>query len=54
MDGRKKIMGLIVKVDGDVISLQEADSVYEVSFNAMSKARLVPEYLMNKGGRGGK
>jgi ribosome maturation factor RimP len=58
IDGRKKITGLITKVEGEVISLQEDEQVFEVPFIAMSKARLVPEYLLNKssgkGGRGGK
>jgi ribosome maturation factor RimP len=52
--GRRKITGLIKKVEGDVITLQEGEQIYEVPFDAMSKARLVPEYLIEKGGRGGK
>ncbi|MEQ1528686.1 MAG: ribosome maturation factor RimP [Methylococcales bacterium] len=52
--GRKKIKGLIEKVDGDVVTLHEDGQVFEVPFNAMSKARLVPEYLLEKGGRSGK
>lgn len=62
IDGRRKITGLIEKVEGDVITLrqaqdgrlQEGDQVFEVPFIAMSKARLVPEYLIEKGGRSGK
>ena len=49
IDGRKKITGLIKKVEGDVITLQEGEQIYEVPFDAMSKARLVPEYLIEKG-----
>jgi ribosome maturation factor RimP len=58
IDGRRKITGMITKVDGETISLQEGDQIFEVPFIAMSKVRLVPEYLLNisseKGGRGGK
>ena len=54
IDGRRKITGLIEKVEGDIITLQEGDQVFEVPFIAMSKARLVPEYLIEKGGRSGK
>ena len=52
--GRKKITGIIEKVVDDIITLREADSVFEVPFDAMSKARLVPDYLIKKGGRNGK
>jgi ribosome maturation factor RimP len=68
--GRRKITAQIEKVDGDLITLRqsstehhqmaqagllpEGDQVFEVPFNAMSKARLVPEHLINKGGRSGK
>jgi ribosome maturation factor RimP len=54
IEGRRKITGLINKVEGDVIILQEGEQVFEVPFIAMSKARLVPEYLIEKGGRSGK
>jgi ribosome maturation factor RimP len=54
INGRRKIIGRIEKVEDDIITLQEADQIFEVSFNAMSKARLVPEYLIEKGGRSGK
>jgi len=54
IDGRRKITGLIKKVEGDIITLQEGEQVFEVPFVAMSKARLVPEYLIEKGGRSGK
>ena len=54
MAGRKKITGVIEKVVDDIITLREADQVFEVPFDAMSKARLVPDYFMEKGGRNGK
>jgi ribosome maturation factor RimP len=54
INGRKKITGLIEKVTDDVITLSEAGQIFEVPFNAMSKARLVPEYFIEKGGRNGK
>lgn len=54
IEKRKKITGLILKVEGRNIFLQEGDHVFEVPFQAMSKARLAPEYLQNKGVRSGK
>ena len=54
IEGRRKITGLITKVEGETISLQEGEQVLEVPFIAMSKARLVPEYSIDKGGRSGK
>ena len=54
IDGRRKITGVIEKVEGDIITLKEGEQVFEVPFVAMSKARLVPEYLIEKGGRSGK
>ena len=54
IDGRRKISGLIKRVEGDIITLQEGDQIHEVPFNTMSKARLVPEYINYKGGRSGK
>ncbi|MEQ1560018.1 MAG: ribosome maturation factor RimP [Methyloglobulus sp.] len=52
--GRKKITGVIEKVVDNIITLREADQIFEVSYEAMSKARMVPEYLIDKGGRNGK
>jgi ribosome maturation factor RimP len=52
--GRKKITGVIEKVVDDVITLREAGQVFEVPFDAISKAHLVPDYLIEKGGRDGK
>ena len=54
IEGRRKITGRIEKVEGDTITLKEDDQVFEIPFIAMSKARLVPEYLIEKGGRSGK
>ncbi len=54
INGRRKITGQIKKVENDIITLQEGEQVFEVPFDAMSKARLVPEYLIEKGGRSGK
>lgn len=52
--GRRKITGLIEKVEGDIITLSEDGQVFDIPFDAMSKARLVPVYLIEKGGRNGK
>jgi len=42
--GRRNITGLIEKVEGDDIYLQQDGQVYKVPFQAMSKARLEPDY----------
>jgi ribosome maturation factor RimP len=52
--GRKKLTGTIEKVSDTIITLREAEQVFEVPFDAMSKARLVPDYSIKKGGRNGK
>lgn len=54
IDKRRKITGQIEAVDGNDIVLQENGQTYKVPFQAMSKARLVPEYLLQKGGYSGK
>ncbi len=54
IEKRRKISGVIQAVDKDTVILQEGERVYEIPFQAMSKARLVPEYLINKGVRSGK
>ena len=54
ISGRRKITGRIVKVADEIITLEEGEQTYEVPFDAISKARLVPEYLIEKGGRDGK
>jgi ribosome maturation factor RimP len=52
--GRKKITGVIEKVVDGIITLREAEQIFEVPFDAMSKVRLVPDYLHKKGGQHGK
>ncbi|MGR8940277.1 MAG: ribosome maturation factor RimP [Gammaproteobacteria bacterium] len=52
--GRKRITGLIEKVEEDNITLNENGQSLEVPFSAISKARLVPDYLIEKGVRSGK
>lgn len=54
INARRKITGVIQKVARDIVFLSEAEHVFEVPFAAISKARLVPDYLLEKGGRGGK
>lgn len=54
INGHRKITGRIEKVDGDIITLSEGEQEFAIPFSAMSKARLVPEYLIEKGGRNGK
>ncbi|MCK5477453.1 MAG: ribosome maturation factor RimP [Methylococcales bacterium] len=51
---QRKITGQIEGVEGDVLLLQQANQRLEIPFQAMSKARLVPDYLIKKGGRNGK
>ena len=54
VEKRKKITGRIQAVEGDDILLQEDEQIFRIPFQAISKARLVPEYLINKGGLSGK
>jgi len=54
IDKRKKITGRIQAVEGDDVLLQEDEQLFRIPFQAISKARLMPEYLLNKGGRNGK
>lgn len=54
IEKRRKITGSIQKVDGDVVVVQEQSHIFEIPFISMSKAHLVPEYLLKKGGRHGK
>jgi len=51
---RRKLVGIIGQVEGDIVTLQQNEQVIEIPFQAMSKARLVPDYLIKKGGRNGK
>ena len=54
VEGRKKITGIIEKVVDNIITIRETDKVYQVSFNVISKAHLIPDYSKTKGGRNGK
>ncbi len=51
VEKRRKITGVIQKVEGDIIFIQDQQQLFEIPFIAMSKARLVPLYLLEKGGR---
>jgi len=44
VEGRRNITGLIEKVEGDNVYLQQDGQVYVVPFQTMSKARLEPDY----------
>jgi ribosome maturation factor RimP len=44
VDGRRNIKGVIEKVEGDDVYLQQEGQSYKVAFQAMSKARLEPDY----------
>jgi ribosome maturation factor RimP len=54
IDKRKKITGIIQAVEEANVILAEGEQLFTIPFQGMSKARLVPEYLLNKGGRHGK
>ncbi len=51
---QRKFTGQIEKVEGEIILLRQASESIEIPFQAMSKARLVPDFLLKKGGRNGK
>jgi len=51
---QRKIIGQIDSVADNIILIKQADQRLEIPFQAMSKARLVPEYDIKKGGRNGK
>ena len=50
---RRKITGLILGVEDSTIRIQEGEQVFDVPFQVMSKARLVPDYIDVKGERDG-
>ncbi|KJV07077.1 ribosome maturation factor RimP [Methylocucumis oryzae] len=50
IQGRKKIKGIIEKVDGEVVTLNDSGQIFAVPFSAMSKARLVPLFQLNNSG----
>ncbi len=54
IDNRKKITGIIQKTENEMVYVAEGDMVFEIPFQAMSKARLVPEYQVANGVQGGK
>ncbi|MGR9051213.1 MAG: ribosome maturation factor RimP [Gammaproteobacteria bacterium] len=54
IEKRRKITGSIEKVEDGRVFVKDGGTVYEIPFQAMSKARLVPDYLINKGVRSGK
>ena len=54
IEKRRKITGQIQGVEGDDVVLTEGEQTFKVPFQAMSKARLVPEYLLKNGERSGK
>ncbi len=49
VEARKKITGSIQGVEEQTILLQEGGQVFRVPFQAISKARLVPDYSVEKG-----
>lgn len=51
---QRKFTGQIEKTEGDIVFLRQADLSIEIPFQGMSKARLVPDYSIKKGGRSGK
>ena len=51
---QRKIAGQIEKVEDNKVFLLQVEHSIEIPFQAMSKARLVPEFVMRKGGRNGK
>ena len=54
INNRKNIIGLIQKVENDTVYIIDGEQVFDVPFQAMSKARLVPEYKVAKGEHSGK
>lgn len=54
IEKRRKITGKIVGIEEETVLIQEGEHIFKVPFQSMSKARLIPEYLLNKGGRNGK
>ncbi|KAF3977263.1 MAG: ribosome maturation factor RimP [Methylococcales symbiont of Iophon sp. n. MRB-2018] len=51
---QRKITGLIDSVEDNIVYLQQANQLSKIPFQAMSKARLVPEFDIKKGKRNGK
>jgi len=53
IEKRKRITGSIQTVENDEIVLDEQGRLFRIPFQAISKARLSPEYIINKGGHDG-
>ena len=53
IENRRKITGSITAVENEIVRFQEGDKVYEIPFQAISKARLVPDNLFGEGGQDG-
>jgi ribosome maturation factor RimP len=51
---QRKIIGQIEKTEGSIVFLRQDDLSIEIPLQGMSKARLVPDYSIKKGGRSGK
>ncbi len=51
IEKRRKITGSIQRVEDDIIFIQDQQQLFKIPFTAMSKARLVPLYLLEKGSR---
>ena len=49
IENRKKMTGLIHEVANEHIKIQEGDQLFDIPFHSISKARLVPDYLIDKG-----
>jgi ribosome maturation factor RimP len=54
IDNRKKITGVIQKVENDTVFVLADGQIFEIPFQAMSKARLVPAYSVANGEHSGK
>lgn len=54
VNNRRKIIGRILKVEQNLVQLEEDGQVFEVSFQSMSKAHLESECFIENGGRDGK
>jgi ribosome maturation factor RimP len=51
---QRKITGIIHQTHKDSLRLQVADAELDIPFQAISKARLVPDFFIKKGVRNGK
>jgi len=53
VESRKKITGTILGVEEETILLEDGGQVFRVPLQAVSKARLVPDYSVEKGEQDG-